>query len=52
MGGQLAQVVYLSQLLGSLQAFHGGVVGLGQPILSMLWTLQSYYHWDKFLMPM
>jgi len=33
MGGQLGQVVYLSQLLGSLGAFHGGVVGLGQPIL-------------------
>jgi hypothetical protein len=33
MGGQPGQVVYLSRLLGSLGAFHGGVVGLDQPIL-------------------
>jgi len=33
MGGQPAQVVYLFQLLDSPGAFHGGLVGLGQPIL-------------------
>ncbi len=33
MGGQPAQVVYLSQLLRSPRAFIGGLVGLGQPIL-------------------
>jgi hypothetical protein len=33
MGGQPAQVVYLSQFLGSPGAFHGSLVGLGQPIL-------------------
>jgi hypothetical protein len=32
MGGQLIQVVYLSQLLGSFGAFHGGVVGPSQLI--------------------
>ncbi len=30
MGGQPARVVYLFQLLGSLGAFHGGVVGPNQ----------------------
>jgi hypothetical protein len=34
MGGQPTQVAYLSQFPSSLGAFHGGVVGPCQPVLS------------------
>jgi hypothetical protein len=34
MGGQPTQVAYLSQFPSSLGAFHGGMVGPCQPILS------------------